>query len=220
MSPSEVDALVDRLLESYESGPRAMHHLGGYELPQMSEVVKCTDEIRALLFPGFVGDPLVGATREQIHAHVKVRAIEVGRLLRHQVYRGLHHRCQLMRGSREHDCARIGSTGSSFHRPWRGSPSSAAKQAPESNRGRQSQSIEPSRPTRAAVCRSPIRPYSSIRSAIYASPYLVVRAELTRYVLNQSRSGAPGPFSGGPAPDTVRWKRRAQAQDAADPWGA
>jgi hypothetical protein len=34
----------------------------------------------------------------------------------------------------------------------------AGAQEGESNRGRQSQSIEPSRPTRAAVCRSPMRP--------------------------------------------------------------
>ena len=37
-----------------------------------------------------------------------------------------------------------------------GLPSSAAKQAPESNRGQHSQSIEPSRPTSAAVSQSPI----------------------------------------------------------------
>ena len=39
----------------------------------------------------------------------------------------------------------------------RASPSSAAKHAPESNRGKHSQSIEPSRPTSAAVWQSPIR---------------------------------------------------------------
>ena len=39
--------------------------------------------------------------------------------------------------------------------PFSSSPSSAAKQAGESNCGRHSQSIDPSRPTSAAVCRSP-----------------------------------------------------------------
>src|SRR5262245_9390686 len=102
--PTPVDALVDRLLESYQSGPRTMHHLGAYELPQMSEVVKAVDEVRALLFPGFVGDPLVRASDERIRTHVRGRAMEVARVLGHQVYRGLHHRCQLSRGSREHDC--------------------------------------------------------------------------------------------------------------------
>ena len=48
------------------------------------------------------------------------------------------------------------SAGASFQRPFSGEPSSAAKHAPESNRGTHSQSIEPSRPTRAAVRQSPI----------------------------------------------------------------
>jgi hypothetical protein len=42
------------------------------------------------------------------------------------------------------------------HCPLWSSPSSEAKQASESNRGRQSQSTDPERPTRAAVCMSPI----------------------------------------------------------------
>jgi len=41
------------------------------------------------------------------------------------------------------------------HEPCRRSPSSAAKQASESNAGQHSQSIEPSRPTSAAVSQSP-----------------------------------------------------------------
>jgi hypothetical protein len=46
--------------------------------------------------------------------------------------------------------------GASLQRPCRSSPSSAAKQAAESKRGRHSQSIDPSRPTSAAVRVSPI----------------------------------------------------------------
>jgi hypothetical protein len=38
-----------------------------------------------------------------------------------------------------------------IHRPCSGSPRRAAKQAAESNRGRHSQSIDPLRPTSAAV---------------------------------------------------------------------
>jgi hypothetical protein len=41
-------------------------------------------------------------------------------------------------------------------RPCFSSPSSRAKQAPESKRGKLHQSIEASRPMSAAVCRSPI----------------------------------------------------------------
>jgi len=46
-----------------------------------------------------------------------------------------------------------GSVGAISQRPCSGVPSSAAKQAAESKRGRQSQSIEPARETSAAVCR-------------------------------------------------------------------
>ena len=41
-------------------------------------------------------------------------------------------------------------------RPCSGVPSNAAKHAPESNRGQQSQSIEQARDTSAAVSQSPI----------------------------------------------------------------
>ncbi len=47
-------------------------------------------------------------------------------------------------------------SGASRQWPCSSSPSRAAKQLGESNRGRQSQSTEPSRPTSAAVCRSPM----------------------------------------------------------------
>jgi hypothetical protein len=46
--------------------------------------------------------------------------------------------------------------GSISQRPCFDSPSNAAKHAGESKRGRQSQSIEPSRPTSAAEPQSPI----------------------------------------------------------------
>lgn len=48
------------------------------------------------------------------------------------------------------------STGAIRHRPWSAVPSNAAKQAPESNRGRHNQSIDPSRLTNATVCVSPM----------------------------------------------------------------
>jgi hypothetical protein len=43
-------------------------------------------------------------------------------------------------------------------RPWRWSPSSAAKQAGESKCGRQSQSMDPSRATSAAESMLPMSP--------------------------------------------------------------
>jgi hypothetical protein len=62
------------------------------------------------------------------------------------------------------------SDGASSQRPCSGVPSSAAKQLCESNRGRQSQSIEPSAPTNAAVWQSPIIPYCSSGNVMVAAP--------------------------------------------------
>ena len=54
------------------------------------------------------------------------------------------------------DARRSAPAGASSQRPCSGPPSRAAKQAAESKRGQHSQSIEPSRPTSAAVSQSPI----------------------------------------------------------------
>src|SRR6266550_586437 len=62
--------------------------------------------------------------------------------------------------------ARPPAAGAICQRPWFSSPRSAAKHAPLSNRGAHNQSIEPSSPTSAAVCVSPIMAYCSIREAI------------------------------------------------------
>src|SRR6185437_1041069 len=52
--------------------------------------------------------------------------------------------------------------GASSQRPCSGVPSSAAKHAAASKRGRQSQSMEPSTPTRAAVRMFPMMAYCSM----------------------------------------------------------
>jgi serine O-acetyltransferase len=104
-APDENDELVDQLLAAYQAGPRSMHHLGAYELPQMTQVVKCIEDARALLFPGFAGTPGVAANPAEIRGWVRERLDDLERRLRRQVYRGLHHRCQLIRGSRDLDCS-------------------------------------------------------------------------------------------------------------------
>ena len=104
-SAAENVDLVTRLMQSYASGPRAMHHLGAYELPQGAEVARSLEEVRALVFPGFVGGPFVGARPDEVRAYITDRLGELSRRLRRQVYRGLHHRCQLIKGSRDLDCA-------------------------------------------------------------------------------------------------------------------
>ena len=102
--------LVELLLQSYETGPRSMSHLGAYELPQMAEVVRCVEEARALLFPGFVGTELVGADRPGLRTWIETRLRELEVRLHRQVYRGLHHRCQLLKGSVDRDCAQCAET--------------------------------------------------------------------------------------------------------------
>jgi serine O-acetyltransferase len=104
LSGPDADDLVSRLVASYEAGPRAMNHLGGYELPQMAEVARCIDDSRALMFPGFTGEIPHGGTPAEIRAAIRERLEDLSRRLRRQVYRGLHHRCQLLKGSRDHDC--------------------------------------------------------------------------------------------------------------------
>lgn len=101
---SELEDVIGSILASYETGPRSLHHIGGYELPQQSEVQKCIETTRALLLPGFVGAPLVGASPDDIRAYVLERLQDLQTKLRHQVYRGLHHRCKLITGSQKLDC--------------------------------------------------------------------------------------------------------------------
>jgi serine O-acetyltransferase len=103
---SELDKIVGSILANYESGPRSLHHIGGYELPQQTEVQKCVETTRALLLPGFVGAPLAGASPDDIRTYVLERLQELQVTLRLQVYRGLHHRSKLMTGHRALDCTR------------------------------------------------------------------------------------------------------------------
>ena len=100
-----IDEVIERLVESYEAGPRSMSHVGAYELPQIGDVVQCVDTIRALLLPGFVGAPLVAAGRDDLRAHVRDRLRELETRLHRQVYRGLHHRCRLVTGCQDLECA-------------------------------------------------------------------------------------------------------------------
>ena len=93
-------------------------------------------------------------TRRTMSARPSPQRHEVGHLHRARV--GLVGRLQdeaVVDGSA--GSSSPGLAGPISQRPCSGVPRSAAKQAGESNRGRQSQSTEPSRPTRAAVPVSP-----------------------------------------------------------------
>jgi serine O-acetyltransferase len=102
--PDPVDDLVDRLLESYESSSDAIQHVNSYELPSMEEVARIIEQCRTLLFPGFIGPSLVRATRTEIREDMRERVGDLKNLLRRQIYRGLHHKVQREKGTRELDC--------------------------------------------------------------------------------------------------------------------
>jgi serine O-acetyltransferase len=101
---NQLEDVVDALLASYQAGPRAMHHIGAYELPQPSEIQKCVETTRALLLPGFVGSPLVGTSSDDVRHYVRDRVADLSARLHQQIYRGLHHRCHQVRANRGPDC--------------------------------------------------------------------------------------------------------------------
>jgi serine O-acetyltransferase len=102
---SILDRLSQTLVEGYRAGPRAMHHIGGYELPQRAEVEWCIEAVRSLLLPGFVGPPLASEGKEDVEAYVRERLENLQGRLCSQLYRGLHHRCAPFE-DRQVDCVR------------------------------------------------------------------------------------------------------------------
>jgi serine O-acetyltransferase len=82
--------IADQLVDSYEGPGQPYQHLSGYSLPSYPEVVSLIDDLRELLFPGFVGQRM-GAF--DARAYVAARLEEVRARLRLQIYHGIHHRC-------------------------------------------------------------------------------------------------------------------------------
>ena len=102
---SILDQLSASIAQSYQAGPRAMHHIGGYELPQRGEVEWCIETVRAVLLPGFVGAPVASENPEVVEAYVRERLENLQGRLCAQLYRGLHHRCAALE-DRTVDCVR------------------------------------------------------------------------------------------------------------------
>jgi serine O-acetyltransferase len=93
-------AIADALLDSYEGSGQPFQHLSGYSLPSYPEVVSLIEDLRELIFPGFVGQRMGPA---DARAYVAARLEEVRARLRLQIYHGIHHRC--MQHTREcQDC--------------------------------------------------------------------------------------------------------------------
>jgi serine O-acetyltransferase len=100
------DDITERLLDSYAEASGSMQHVNSYELPSMREVEQIITQCRALLFPGFVGPSLARTTPTELREYVRERLDELRNVLRRQLYRGLHHKVQLEKGTRDLDCPR------------------------------------------------------------------------------------------------------------------
>lgn len=98
------EEIVDALLDSYATLSGAMEHVNSYELPSMEEVAAIVEQVRALLYPGFVGKSLVRATPTELREHLMERVAALKSSLRRQIYRGLHHKVQQEKGTSELDC--------------------------------------------------------------------------------------------------------------------
>ncbi len=100
------DDIADRLLDSYERAEGSMQHVNSYELPSTQRVASMVEQIRALIFPGFVGPSLARATPTELRELVRERVDELRNGMRKQLYRDLHHRVQRTLGTKEQDCPR------------------------------------------------------------------------------------------------------------------
>ncbi len=98
------DEVTERLLESYADPSGSMQHVNSYELPSMKEVAQIITQCRALLFPGFVGPSLARTTPTELREYVRERLDDLRNALRRQLYRGLHHKVQLEKGTSDLDC--------------------------------------------------------------------------------------------------------------------
>ncbi len=93
-SPS-LDRLVDRLVSSYENGPRSLIFQSEYALPQVAEVVECFRLARALLFPGYVELPQPGTS---VREFVQAKLHSLRQRLEEQLFLESYHRCRLNGG--------------------------------------------------------------------------------------------------------------------------
>jgi serine O-acetyltransferase len=101
-TPDHFEQTTRNLLDGYGAGPC---HLGDQQLPVAYKVVHCLEAVRALLLPGFVGNELVGASPDEIRRHVLSSLLDLQTRLGHQVFSGLHHRCQSRAGGHGPECA-------------------------------------------------------------------------------------------------------------------
>jgi serine O-acetyltransferase len=98
------DPHVEALLQSYNSLSGSMEHINSYHLPNRDEVSAILTHCRELIFPGYVNRTLIRATETELQEHVREIVELLRTKLRRQLYRGLHHKVQMERGTAELDC--------------------------------------------------------------------------------------------------------------------
>ena len=92
---SKVDTHVDALLANYDALSGSLEHISSYYLPSRLEVDSCLSMLRELIFPGYVGRPLIRGTKLELREHIHELVETVRSALKTQVYRGLHHKVQV-----------------------------------------------------------------------------------------------------------------------------
>ena len=98
------DPHVSALLKSYFTLSGSMEHINSYHLPNRDEVGAILVHCRELIFPGYVNRTLIRATDTELQEHVREIVELLRTKLRRQLYRGLHHKVQMERGTAELDC--------------------------------------------------------------------------------------------------------------------
>lgn len=101
---ADADKHVNALLESYSTLSGSMEHINSYHLPNRDEVAQVLVMVRELLFPGYVNRALIRATATELREHIREGVEQLRTILKRQLYRGLHHKVQLERGTAELDC--------------------------------------------------------------------------------------------------------------------
>jgi len=104
MSASRTDHIADLMLDAYAAPSSELQHIDSYELPSSEQVSRVVEQCRALLFPGYVGPGVARLPHTELRDFVRERLDELRYTLRRQVYRALHHKEQLRRGTSDQDC--------------------------------------------------------------------------------------------------------------------
>ena len=93
----KLNRVAGELVESYSREGVKIHHLDRRPLPSRAEVIRMTEALRELLFPGYAGEQ--GLTGAPLRLHVESRLAWLYESLTEQIGRAINHGQRL-----DHDC--------------------------------------------------------------------------------------------------------------------